>query len=314
MEQYDVVIIGGGPAGLTAGIYTSRARLNTLILETYLSPSQITLTDMIENYPGFPEGIKGMKLLQLMRKQAQNFGTEFKMGTVTGIEKKGKEWNIYLDDKSVISTLSVIVATGAVAKELGVPGEKEYKGRGVSYCAVCDAPFFKDKEVAVIGGGDTAVEEALYLTKFASKVYLIHRRDQLRATKILQERVKSNTMVEIIWNSVVTEIKGKEKVNSIVLKNVKTEEKKELNVDGVFIFIGLIPQTDFIKGIVELDENGYIKVDKEMRTTVEGIFAAGDCIQKNLRQVVTACGDGATAGYSAQLYVEDLKGTGYKYR
>jgi len=314
MEQYDVVIIGGGPAGLTAGIYTSRARLNTLILETYLSPSQITLTDMIENYPGFPEGIKGMNLLQLMRKQAQNFGTEFKMGTVTGIEKKGKEWNIYLDDKSVISTLSVIVATGAVAKELGVPGEKEYKGRGVSYCAVCDAPFFKDKEVAVIGGGDTAVEEALYLTKFASKVYLIHRRDQLRATKILQERVKSNTMVEIIWNSVVTEIKGKEKVNSIVLKNVKTEEKKELNVDGVFIFIGLIPQTDFIKGIVELDENGYIKVDKEMRTTVEGIFAAGDCIQKNLRQVVTACGDGATAGYSAQLYVEDLKGTGYKYR
>ncbi len=314
-DLYDIIIIGAGPAGATAALYSARARLKTLVIESYMNVSQISITDKIENYPGFPEGIKGPELIENMKKQAKNFGAEFGSANVKSITQNlfdnKKIWEIETDIKNY-KTLAVIIASGAKPRELSIPGEDKFKGRGVSYCAVCDAPFFKEKQVIVVGGGDTAVEEALYLTKFAQKVKLVHRRDRLRATKILQERAFANEKIETIWNSVVTEIIGETKVKSVKIKNIQTEEEKTIECDGVFIFIGLAPNTDFVKDVLKTDDNGYIIVDTQMKTSAEGIFAAGDCIQKRLRQVITAAGDGATAAHSARLYVEKLKGMAYE--
>lgn len=311
MSVYDVIIIGGGPAGLTAGLYACRARLKTLLLESYIVPSQTVVTAEIENYPGFPEGISGFELIDKFKKQAKNFGLEFSVGNVKNIQKDNNKWQVIVEDKTH-QCLSLIIATGARAKELGVVGEDKFRGKGVSYCATCDGALFKDKEIVVVGGGNTAVEEALFLTRFGKKVTLIHRRDKLRATKILQERALSHKKIDFVWSSQVIEILGDESVEAVKVKNINTCQESKISCSGVFIFVGLIPNTHFLKGIIELDEEGYIITDDNMKTSQEGIFACGDCRKKLLRQVVTACGDGATAAFSAQRYVEVLKGIEYK--
>ena len=310
---YDVVIIGGGPAGYTAGIYAARASLKALLIEGATTVSQITVTDLIENYPGMPEGINGFELVQLFRRQAEKFGLEIIQGDVAALAKEQRDgmetWKVSTGKD--YATLAVIIATGANWRKVGVPGEENFAGRGVSYCATCDGPFYRDKEVFVIGGGDTAIQEAIFLTHFAEKVTVIHRRDRLRATKILQEKAFAHGKIQFIWDSVVEEIAGKQYVEGIKIKNLKTGESMNLPADGVFVFVGINPHTEAFQGIMELDKGGYIITDGNMQTSAKGVFACGDCISKLLRQVVTACGDGATAAFSAQLYVEALKGESY---
>lgn len=309
--DYDVIIIGGGPAGLTAALYASRARLKTLLLESYFVPGQAVITDCIENYPGFPDGINGFELIEKFKKQVQKFGAEIKMGDVKRIEKHKNGWRVDVEGKTH-NSLSLLVASGARPKKLGVPGEERLQGRGVSYCATCDGALYKDKDVVLVGGGDTAIQEALFLTRFAKKVSVIHRRKRLRATRILQERALANKVIEFIWESRIIEIMGKDKVGGVKVKNINTEKETEVSCDGVFIFAGYSPNTDFIKGLLKSDKDGYILTDDDMNTSKKGIFACGDCRKKLLRQVVTACGDGATAAFSAQQYVEELKGVAYK--
>jgi thioredoxin reductase (NADPH) len=311
---YDVVIIGGGPAGLTAGMYAARADLQTLAIEGGSTLSQITATDIIENYPGIPGGTNGFELVERFKAQAVGFGLVTASGDVTAVTKKrwGKTdgWEIAAGEQRY-GALSVILATGAAWRHLGVPGEERFIGRGVSFCATCDAPLFRNREVAVVGGGDTAIQEALYLTRFAKKVTVIHRRDRLRATAILQKRALANEKIAFAWNSVVDAIDGLDLIQEVRLRDVKTGEKRSLPVSGVFIFVGLTPNTAPFRELVAVDQGGYITVDANMQTSVPGIFAGGDCTAKMLRQVVTACGDGATAAFSAQLYVEELKGEAY---
>jgi len=309
--DYDVIVIGGGPAGLTAALYAGRARLKTLIVESFSVLGQAIITDRIENYPGFPEGINGFDLVEKFKKQAEKFEVEFKTGDVSEVKKHDKGWEIKIKDKSY-TALSLIVASGAKPKKLGVAGEEKLQGKGVSYCATCDGALYRDKEVVLAGGGDTAIEEALFLTRFAAKVKVAHRRDRLRATKILQERALANKKIEFIWESTITEITGDNKVSGVKIENVRTKEKGEVPCDGVFIFVGYSPNTDFVKGVLKLDKGGYIAGDDNMKTSEKGIFACGDCRGKLLRQVVTACGDGAVAAFSAQQYVEELKGEAYK--
>ncbi len=315
MNIYDVLIVGAGPAGLTAGIYAARARMKTLTLEKMMVGGQAATTETIENYPGFPEGIGGLELTDRMREQAAKFGVEFANGEVHDAKKTSfadmKGFLIAADGKEY-GTLSLIVAAGAQPSNLEIPGEKRLTGKGVSYCATCDGPFFGGRDIVVVGGGDTAVEEALFLTKFAKKVYLIHRRDRLRATKILQDRALANSKIEPIWNSVLGEIRGDTNVESVRIKSVKTNEETELAVEGVFVYVGTVPNTEFLRGLVKMNTGGYIITDENMQTTAEGIFACGDARKKSLRQVVTACGEGATAAFSAQQYVEELKGLAYK--
>ena len=313
-DVFDVVILGGGPAGLTAGLYAARAGLKTLLLSGSAGQSQITFTPHVENYPGFPEGVGGYELVQKMKKQAERFGLQAVAEDAKAITRKdfggAAGWEVQA--KNAYKTLSIVFASGTSWRKMGIPGEDEFVGRGISYCATCDGPFFRNQEVAVIGGGDTAVEEALFLTRFASKVTLIHRRDRLRATAILQQRAVANEKIGFIWDSVPEAIGGgDEGVSSLTLKNLKSGEVSELKVSGVFFFIGLDPNTELLKGIVEFDRSGYILVDRDMKTSVAGVFAGGDCTAKLLRQVVTACGDGATAAFSAQHYVQDLKGEAY---
>lgn len=311
---YDVVIIGGGPAGLTAGMYAARADLRTLAIEGGSTVSQITATDIIENYPGIPGGANGLELVERFKSQAVGFGLETAVGDVTAVTKTtfgGREgWEIVAGEQRY-TALAVIVATGAAWRHLDVPGEERFIGRGVSFCATCDAPLFRNREVAVVGGGDTAIQEALYLSRFAKKVTVIHRRDRLRATAILQKRAFANEKIVFAWNTVVESIDGLDLLQWIRLKDVKTEEKRQLAVSGVFIFVGLTPNTAPFRGLVAVGEGGGIRVDANMQTSLSGIFACGDCTDKRLRQVVTACGDGATAAFSAQLYVEELKGVAY---
>jgi thioredoxin reductase (NADPH) len=312
---YDVVIVGGGPGGLTAGLYASRAGLKTLLIEGATSVSQITVTDIIENYPGMPDGINGFELVERFKKQAAAFGVQFMSADVTAFEKTSwgavEGWRIAAGDK-VFEALAVIVSTGAHWRRLGVPGEEGFIGRGVSFCATCDGPFYRGKEVVVVGGGNTAIQEALFLTTFASKVTVVHRRDRLRADAVLQKRAMDNGRIEFAWDSVVEEVAGRDFVEGVRIRDVKSPEKKRtVPAEGVFIFIGLIPNTDLLRGVAGLSDAGYVVVDSGMRTSAKGIFACGDCIDKTLRQVVTACGDGATAAYSAQLYVESLKGESY---
>ena len=311
---YDIVIIGGGPAGLTAGMYAARADMRTLAIEGASSLSQITMTDIIENYPGIPGGANGFELVERFKAQAVGFGLETVSGDVTAVTRKrwGKAdgWEIAAGERRH-GALSVIIATGAAWRHLGVPGEERFIGRGVSFCATCDAPLFRNREVAVVGGGDTAIQEAIYLTRFAKKVTVIHRRDRLRAAAILQKRALANEKISIAWNSVIDAIDGLDLIQEVRLRDVKTDEKKTLPVSGVFIFVGRMPNTAPFRDLVNQDQGGYITVDANMQTSVSGIFACGDCTAKRLRQVVTACGDGATAAFSAQLYVEELKGEAY---
>ena len=311
--DYDVVIIGGGPAGYTAGIYAARAALKTLLIEGAGTVSQITITDMIENYPGIPDGIGGFELMQLFKKQAQKFGLEVLPKDVTAVKKSPAAqgvWEVTAEDK-VYKTLSIIAATGAMWRNLGVPGEAEFVGRGVSYCATCDGPFYRNRDVIVVGGGDTAVQEALFLTHFAKKVIVIHRRDRLRAAGMLQKRAFAEKKIEFVWNATITKITGTEFVTGVKVKDVNTGVIREMAADGAFIFVGRLPYTEMFQGLVEMDKTGFILTDEHLRTNAAGIFAAGDCRSKLFRQVVTAAGDGANAVHSAELYLDDVKGQKY---
>ena len=311
--DYDTIIIGGGPAGYTAGIYAARSGLKTLLVEGASTVSQITITDMIENYPGIPGGMNGFDLMQLFKKQALNFGLEIITGDVQSIKKNDDAlviWNVVVADKSY-RTLSVIAATGAQWSKLGVPGEEEFAGRGVSYCATCDGPFYRNKDVVVVGGGDTAIQEALFLTHFARKVTVIHRRDRLRAAAILQKRAFAEKKIEFVWKAKLAEVTGKEFVTGVKEADVESGKINLIEAEGVFIFVGRIPHTGIFHDILKLDAGGYIITDEDMRTSTAGIFAAGDCRAKQFRQVVTAAGDGANAIYSAELYVDELKGEAY---
>jgi thioredoxin reductase (NADPH) len=302
-QIYEVIIIGGGPAGLTAGLYTSRSRLDTLLIETGLLGGQMTTTELIENYPGFPQGISGDELSRLMEEQAKRFGLEMVSQEVVEVKTDG-EMKVVKADNAIYHCKALIICTGNEWRRLGVPGEQEFTGKGVSYCATCDGAFFRDSQIFVVGGGDSALTEALYLTKFAKEVTIIHRRDALRGTKIYQERVFANPKIKLLWNSIVQEIKGDSVVRSVLVKNLKTGERSELPTEGVFLFVGLLPRTQFLKGLVQMDEGGYVLTDENGETSVKGIFAAGDCRKKLLRQVATAVGEGATAAFAAEKYLE----------
>ncbi|MFA6079488.1 MAG: thioredoxin-disulfide reductase [Candidatus Omnitrophota bacterium] len=314
-DLHDIVIIGGGPGGITAGLYASRARMKTLLIEKSLCGGQVLVTDMIENFPGFPEGIKGPDLADWMVKQAVRFGLEIMISDAVGIGLKKEEkgyFTVSLSDCRVIKALSLIIATGARWNSLGIPGEAEFRGRGVSYCATCDGPLFRNKDIVVVGGGDTALEDALFLTKFARSVTIVHRRGKLRATAILQERARTNNKIKFQLNSTASEVIGDTAVRGVRIKDVVTGAESVLKCDGVFIFIGIIPNSGIAKDVVKTDDRGYIICDDDMKTSVEGIFGCGDVRKKSLRQVVTATGEGATAAFSAEHYVECLKGTEYK--
>jgi thioredoxin reductase (NADPH) len=301
----DLVIIGGGPAGLTAGLYAARAKLKTLLLERLAPGGQILTTDWVENYPGFPDGISGYDLVENMKHQAERFGLVIRSQEVQRLELGGGR-KVIATDSGTIESRAVIIACGAAPQKLGIEGEGLLTGKGVSYCATCDGPFFRDQPVAVIGGGDTAVEEALYLTRFASKVFIIHRRDRLRAIQLIQERAGKEPKIEIIWDTVPLKISGDTAVKGLELKNVKSGRLSTLPVEGVFIFIGYIPNSGLVKGLLPLDDWGFIKTDNDMATQIPGVFAAGDVRSKALRQVATAVGEGATAAYMAERYMESL--------
>ncbi len=302
----DLLVVGGGPAGLTAAIYGRRAGLSVKVLEKGVPGGQINVTYELENYPGFKR-IGGAVLGRVMRDHALHFGAELIGAQVLSVAREDEAFRCQTSEGEVASK-AVIWATGAEYRKLGAPGEAEFQGRGVSYCAVCDAAFFQDEVVAVVGGGNSAVEEAIYLTKFASKVYIVHRRDKFRADKIVSDRALANPKIEPVWNCVVEEIFGDEMVQGIRVKNVLSGEVKEIPVAGVFIFIGTKPNTEEIKGLVELDEMGYVITDEEMRTSLPGLFAAGDVRKKSLRQVITAAADGAIAAMSAYHYLEKSHG------
>jgi thioredoxin reductase (NADPH) len=304
--DHELVIIGGGPAGLTAGLYAARGGLNVILIEKIVPGGQIIITDWIENYPGFPEGLSGPDLVQKMTDQVKRFDLPIENNEVVSLDLSEPVKKITLNDRTVTSH-AIIIATGASPKKLGVPGEETFFGKGISSCATCDGPFFKDGIVAAVGGGDTAVQESLFLTKFAKKVYLIHRRDKLRAAAILQKRALANEKIEIIWNSVLTDISGLTHVENISVKNVKTGDKTQFSVDGCFIWIGTIPNAQFLGNSVKLDEYGFIIADLNMATSVPGVFAAGDVRNTPLRQVVTAVSDGAIAAISAENYIENIK-------
>lgn len=305
--DYDLVIIGGGPAGLTAGLYAARARVNVILIEKVVPGGQILTTDWIENYPGFPEGLSGSDLIENMTKQVKRFDLNIENNEVLSLDLSQQIKSIKLSDR-VIKTYAIIIATGASPKKLGIPGEDRFYGKGVSFCATCDGPFFKDSVVAVVGGGDTAVQESLFLTRFAKKVHLIHRRDRLRATKVLQERALANDKIEFVWDSVLTGIDGGlSNVEKVVVKNVKTGKSKDLMVDGCFIWIGIQPNNAFIEDAVKLDEYGFVVVDSNMETSVPGVYAAGDGRNTPVRQVTTAVGDATIATLSAVDYIEGIK-------
>ncbi|MCE5299472.1 MAG: thioredoxin-disulfide reductase [Spirochaetia bacterium] len=307
---YDVVIVGGGPAGLAAALYNARAGLKVMVLERIALGGQIFTTAEVENYPGIKH-TTGPELIKSMEEQATAFGAEFVYDEVESLDDSGKEKVIKCASGETYRALALILATGARHRELGVPGEDKFRGRGVSNCATCDGAFYRGLEVAVVGGGDTALEEGMFLTAFASRVHIIHRRDRFRAAKVIQDRALLNSRIVPVMDSVVEEIAGASGVEKILVKNVKTGASSWLPVSGIFVFIGLLPNTGFLNGFAECDSRGYIKAGLEMTTSRPGVFAAGDCIVKNLRQVVTATGDGATAAYSAQHYVEKIKGTLY---
>lgn len=291
---------------MTAGLYAARGRLKSLLIEKALTGGLVTTTEWVENYPGFEEGVTGAELAQKMEKQAVRFGLEIIQGTVVDISLNGNIKKITLEADKFYEAKSIILTTGAHPRLLKIEGENEFRGKGVSYCATCDGAFYKGSNIAVVGGGDSAVQEAIFLTKFAETVYIIHRREQLRAEKILQERAHANPKIKFIWNSVPERITGDNiGVNALHLRDVKTGEKSSINVQGVFIYIGYNPNTEFLKGLVPLNGSNYIITDENMHTSVPGIFAAGDVRSKPLKQIATAVGDGATAAMAAEKYIEE---------
>ena len=301
-SYYDIIIIGGGPAGLTAGLYASRANLNSLLIEKGLVGGQISTAEKVDNYPGFPDGIDGFELTDLMHRQATKYGLKTIIAEVATIKPQEKQIVIKTTEGDYTAR-ALIIASGSDRQKLGIPGEKEFTGKGVAYCATCDAAFFRDVPVVVVGGGNAAITEALHLAKFASKVTIIHRRDKLRASAVLQEKAFSEPKIDFIWNSVVEEIEGEDTVKRIKLRQVKTGEKSTMEIAGVFVAVGLKPNTDYLKGILKLDAGGYVITDDKMGTNVPGIFAAGDARHNSARQAITAAGDGATAAFYAEKFL-----------
>ncbi|MCX7926987.1 MAG: thioredoxin-disulfide reductase [Candidatus Omnitrophica bacterium] len=305
-QIYDVIIIGAGPAGLTAALYCGRYRMRTLLLEKMVVGGQILLSASIENFPGFPQGVVTAELIERMKKQIENLNIFEKNAEATGINIKQHEgYPLFTVNTTEgdFQAYSLIIATGAHWKRLGVPGEQRFIGKGVSFCGTCDAPLFRKKEICVVGGGDKAIEEAIFLSGYASKVTVIHRRATLRAIEILQEQAKAKPNISFIFNSVVTEIKGDNTLEGVYIRSLNTEEKTFISCQGVFIFIGIQPNTEFLKGIIDLDDSGFVKVNSRKQTSCAGIFACGDCIEKHLYQVITACAEGAEAAHSAHNYI-----------
>ncbi len=302
-EKQDVIIIGGGGAGLTAALYTSRAKLSTTLFEKLTPGGQIALTDVVENYPGFPDGVTGPEISMRMEAQAKKYGTQIDYEEIKSIQMAGNEFEI----KTAAQTYqarSVILAAGASFRMLNVPKEKELTGRGVSYCATCDGAFFKGKEIVVVGGGDSALQEGLFLTRFATRVSIIHRRDKLRASPILQERARATPQIQFIFDTVVEAVLGDKKVEGVQLKNLKTSVVSDFKTDGVFVFIGHDPNTAFIKGFVQMDDHGYVVTDPQLRTSVPGVFAAGEIRAGAVKQLVAAAGEGCEAALQAQAFLD----------
>lgn len=303
-KEYDIIIIGGGPGGLTAGLYGARANRKTVLIEKYMPGGQIANTEDVEDYPGF-EHISGADLAMKMTDHAKKFGLEIVSDEVKEIYADGDYRKVVCASGDIYSGRAIIISTGGSPNHLNVPGEEEFSGRGVSYCAICDGAFFRDQVIAVVGGGDAAVEEAIYLTKFGSKVVLVHRRDELRAQKIIQERAFKNEKMEFIWDSVVESINGNEKVGSVTIKNVKTDEKSNLDVGAVFVFVGFIPNSDITREPLKKDDGGYIITDFKMETSMPGVYACGDVRSQLVRQITNAVGDGTTAAVAAEKYMEE---------
>lgn len=306
-KVYDVVIIGGGPAGFTSGIYTAREKLDTVLLEKTMTGGIPNVTDLIENYPGFPEGIPGPELMQKFRRQAERFNVAIKEYDEVRKIVPGDDYHTVNTEKKEYRSKAVIIATGGLPRLLNVEGEKELTGRGVSYCATCDGPFYKDADIVVVGGGDAAIQEALFLTKFASKVTVIHRRDQLRASPILRQRAFDHPKIDFIWDSVVEKINGENLVESVAVKNLKTGESSIKKIDGVFVFIGWIPNTTFVKDLVTLDDEGHIITDNYMKTNIKGIFAVGDVRSKKFRQIAEAVGDATVGALAVSEYIDKIE-------
>lgn len=301
-KEHSLIIVGGGPAGLTAGLYAARSKINALLIEKALLGGLVATAELVENYPGFPEGINGLELAELMQKQAAKWGLKTLTAEVTGLSIQGKQKTVNTTQGDYIAR-AVIIAGGSDRSKLGVPGEEQFAGKGVSYCATCDAAFFKEVPVAIVGGGNSAISEALHLAKFASKVYVIHRRDQLRATRVLQDRALADPKLEFRLSQTVEAIEGKELVERVRLKQLNTGEKTTLDVAGVFVAIGQQPNTEYLKGILPLDKNGYIVTNDRMETSVPGVLAAGDIRSGSIRQTISAAGDGATAEIYAERYI-----------
>jgi len=302
-----VLILGAGPAGLSAALYAARGELNPLVLTGMQPGGQAALTFTIENYPGFPDGVGGTELGDLFQKQAERFGARVEFDSAVSVDFSSQPFRVKTYNGEILAK-SIIIATGASSVHLNVPGETELTGRGVSYCATCDGWFFKDREVIVVGGGDSALEEAIFLTRYATKVTIVHRRDELRAGAILQNRARENAKIHFIWDSVVKEIRGEDKVTSVLVENVKTGEQSDVPTDGVFVFIGHTPNNEMYKGQLEFDERGYLHVDSQMQTSVEGVFACGEAADGDFKQVVISAGMGATAAIAATRYLEKLEG------
>jgi thioredoxin reductase (NADPH) len=307
----ELVIIGGGPAGLTAAQYGARANLSVLVIEQLAAGGQVLLIDKLENYPGIAPDKSGYEFAEDLRRQAEGFGAEFLSGSVVSLEKEGDRFRLTLGGGEILETAAVIIAAGTKHRTLDIPGEREFYGRGVSYCAVCDGPFFKDKKIFVVGGGDAACDEAQYLSRLTSQVTLIHRRDRFRAQKVLADRALRNPNIEVRFNTCMLEIRGDQQVASVVLERAGTGERYEEHAAAVFIFAGTIPQAGFIKDL-KLDESGYIITDQAMAASVPGVFAAGDVRSTPFRQVVVAAGEGAVAAHSAAAYIDALKGETYR--
>ena len=308
-DTYEVVIIGSGPAGYTAGIYTSRAKLNTLLISGSLPGGQLMTTSEVENYPGFPNGIFGPELMMNMRQQAERFGAKLLDDEVVEVDFKRRPFGIKTHGQEFRSE-SVIICTGASPRKLGLKAEQEFAGKGISYCATCDGPFFKGEDIAVVGGGDTAIEEATFLTKFGKSVKIIHRKDSLRASKILQEKAFENPKIDFVWDHVVSDIIGNRKISNISVRNLRTGEERKISVGGLFVAIGHEPNTSIFKGQLQLDDRGYIALTKNTRTSVEGVFAAGDVHDYRYRQAITAGGFGCMAALDVEKWLVEIRGSG----